>query len=177
MDFKSIPEILAQFSKPQKILALMLLLLTVIVIAVAPSFISAITTDREELVTKIGHLEERVKLVESENDTLQDKIRKDRMYCTDRMFTREQEFVTMMDELRNQIVSYRKQNNVVTETKVAAKMMIREEREDGQVLAAAPPPPVEIPRSNLKNDRMFTDLLKKVDKMKSKINTTKNPDH
>lgn len=178
MDFKSIPEILAQFSKPQKILALLLLLLTVIIITIAPSFISAITTDRAELVTKINHLEERIKLVESENDTLQDKIRKDQMTCTDRMFTREQEFVTMMDELRNQLVSYKKQNNVVVERRMVAKIEINEEGEDGKVLAAAPPPPpVQIPQRGLQDDRILTDLIKKVDKMKSKINTTKNPAH
>jgi energy-converting hydrogenase Eha subunit F len=47
--FKYISKILAQFSTPQKIVALSMLLLAIVIISIAPSFISSITLDRDEL--------------------------------------------------------------------------------------------------------------------------------
>lgn len=172
MEFKSIPEILAQFSKPQKILALMLLLLTVIIISIAPSFISSITTDRAELVDKINHLEDRIKVIEAQNDTLEDRIRMDQRSCTDQMFNREQEFLSMIDELRGQIISFKKQNNTVVEKRALVRMRPEptEREEGGLVLESAMPPPPEpvIPVRNSTNNTL-DQLLKKVDLMKSKV--------
>jgi uncharacterized membrane protein (DUF106 family) len=47
--FKYISKIIAQFSTPQKIIALSMLLLAII-ISIAPSLISSVTLDREELI-------------------------------------------------------------------------------------------------------------------------------
>jgi len=170
MEFKSIPEILAQFSKPQKILALMLLLLTIIIITIAPSFISSITTDRAELVDKINHLEDRIKVVEAQNDTLEDKIRREQMSCTDQMFSREQEFITMIDELRGQILSYKKQNNATDERRALVKMK-SEQKEGGELVleSSMPPPPERVPVSSNNTNNTLDQLLKKVDLMKSKV--------
>jgi hypothetical protein len=170
MEFKSIPEILAQFSKHQKILALMLLLLTVIIITIAPSFISSITTDRTELVDKINHLEDRIKLIEAQNDTLEDRIRTEQRSCTDQMFGREQEFISMIDELRGQIISYKRQNNIVVEKRALVKMRTETNDENGLVLESSmPPPPEPVAPSRNNTNSALDQLLKKVDLMKSKV--------
>lgn len=48
--FEYISKIIAQFSTPQKIIAPSMLLLAIIIISIAPSLISSITLDREELI-------------------------------------------------------------------------------------------------------------------------------
>jgi hypothetical protein len=53
--FKYISKILAQFSTPQKIVALSMLLLAIIIITLAPSFIASITLDRDELNSEMNY--------------------------------------------------------------------------------------------------------------------------
>ena len=59
--FKYISKILAQFSTSQKIVALSMLLLSIIIITIAPSLISSITLDRNELNSEIKKQNNKIK--------------------------------------------------------------------------------------------------------------------
>ena len=50
--FKYISEILSQFSKTQRVMALLMVLTTITIITIAPSLIDSITEDRTELELK-----------------------------------------------------------------------------------------------------------------------------
>jgi hypothetical protein len=107
--FKYISKILAQFSTPQKIVALSMLLLAIIIITLAPSFISSITLDRDELNSEIKRQDNKIKNLEVDVDSLEYKIRKNGMECTNQIVLREEEFLEMLEKLKGDL---RNHNNI-----------------------------------------------------------------
>jgi hypothetical protein len=112
--FKYISEILSQFSKTQRVMALLMVLTTITIITIGPSLIDSITTDRKELELKIIKQTERITLLENHTDTLDWKIRESQKSCTQEIWARENEFIQMLDEIRAEAFKYRvsKRNNV-----------------------------------------------------------------
>ena len=112
--FKYISEILSQFSKTQRVMALLMVLTTITIITIGPSLIDSITTDRKELELKITKQTERITLLENQVDTLDSKIRESQKSCTQEICARENEFIQMLDEIRAEAFKYRvsKRNNV-----------------------------------------------------------------
>ena len=102
---KYISTILSQFTPAQRIIALVLLLFSIVTMSLAPSFISTITLDRNELMSNLENKEARIKTLESNIDTLSEQIRKNQIDCTNRITRREQEFIQMLDDLRNELVN------------------------------------------------------------------------
>lgn len=100
---KYISTILSQFTSAQRIIALVLLLFSIVTMSLAPSFISTITLDRNELMSNLENKEARIKTLESNIDTLSEQIRKNQIDCTNRITRREQEFIQMLDDLRNEL--------------------------------------------------------------------------
>jgi hypothetical protein len=114
--FKYISNILEQFSASQKIVALSILLISIITISIAPSFISAITLDREELNFEIKRKNIRINYLKKYIDSLEINIRKNQMECTNQIITREEEFIGMLEKLS---VNLRSQNNKTQEKMVS----------------------------------------------------------
>lgn len=112
--FKYISEILSQFTKTQRVMALLMVLTTITIITIGPSLIDSITEDRTELELKITKQTERITLLENQVDTLDSKIRESQKSCTQEIYTRENEFIQMLDEIRAEAFKYRvsKRNNV-----------------------------------------------------------------
>jgi hypothetical protein len=110
--FKYISKIIAQFSTPQKIIALSMLLLAIIIVSIAPSLISSITLDREELNNEIERQDGKIVKLETDLDSLESKIRKNEKECTNQIVSREEEFLMMLDQLKGDI---RKNNNSTQE--------------------------------------------------------------
>jgi hypothetical protein len=101
--FKYISTILSQFTQAQRIIALILLLFSIVVMTIAPSFISSITLDREELMQNLENKETRIKALESEIDTLSNRIRQNQRLCTDQITQREQKFIEMLNQLKGEL--------------------------------------------------------------------------
>jgi len=106
--FKYISEILSQFSKTQRVMALLMVLTTITIISIGPSLIDSITTDRKELELKIIKQTERITLLENHTDTLDWKIRESQKSCTQEIYARENEFIQMLDEIRTEAFKYNK---------------------------------------------------------------------
>jgi hypothetical protein len=106
--FKYISEILSQFSKTQRVMALLMVLTTITIITIGPSLIDSITTDRKELELKIIKQTERITLLENHTDTLDWKIRESQKSCTQEIWARENEFIQMLDEIRTEAFKYNK---------------------------------------------------------------------
>ena len=112
--FKYISEILSQFTKTQRVMALLMVLTTITIITIGPSLIDSITEDRTELELKITKQTERITLLENQVDTLDSKIRESQKSCTQEICARENEFIQMLDEIRAEAFKYKvsKRNNV-----------------------------------------------------------------
>jgi hypothetical protein len=161
--FKYISEILSHFTKTQRIMALLMLLTTIAIISIAPSFISSITTDRSELELKITKQAERITLLENHIDTLDTKIRESQRSCTQEIWARENEFIQMLDEIRADAFKYKVSTKNSTEPRLVTKM---KSDGDGDVMM------MEMPRQEPIKTEVKVDIspvLSKIDKMKKKI--------
>lgn len=156
--FKYISEILAQFTRTQRVMALLMVLTTITIITIAPSLISSITTDRQELESKITKQNERIGLLESTIDTLDQKIREGQRSCTQELYERENEFIKMLDEIRSEAY---KCKTVERPTKLIIKDDYPEGTEPMMLRMESSPKP------ETKAD--ISPILKKIDKMKKEI--------
>ena len=160
--FKYISEILSQFSKTQRVMALLMVLTTITIITIGPSLIDSITTDRTELELKITNQSNRIKILENQVDTLDSKIRAGQRSCTQEIYARENEFIQMLDEIRAEAFKY-KVSTKTNENIVVNKM--KSNGDDGTVMM------MEMPRQETKTEVKvdISPILSKIDKMKKSI--------
>jgi hypothetical protein len=159
--FKYISEILSQFSKTQRVMALLMVLTTITIITIGPSLIDSITTDRTELELKITNQSNRIKILENQVDTLDSKIRAGQRSCTQEIYSREEEFIKMLDEIRLEAFKYK----VSTKTNENIVVNRKSNGDDGTVMM------MEIPRQESKPEVKvdISPILSKIDKMKKSI--------
>jgi len=160
--FKYISEILSQFSKTQRVMALLMVLTTITIITIGPSLIDSITTDRKELELKIIKQTERITLLENHTDTLDWKIRESQKSCTQEIWARENEFIQMLDEIRAEAFKYK------VSTKTNENVVVNRKKstgDDENVMM------MEIPKQKTKTEVKvdISPILSKIDKMKKKI--------
>jgi hypothetical protein len=159
--FKYISEILSQFSKTQKTMALLMVLTAITIITIGPSLINSITTDRKELEQKITKQEVRIKSLENLTDTLTLKVRESQRSCTEELFTRESEFIKMLDEIRAEAFKY-KVSSKTNENIVLSKM-----KPNGDENVMMMKGPSQENKPDVKVD--ISSVLNKIDKMKKNI--------
>jgi len=157
--FKYISEILSQFSKTQRVMALLMVLTTITIITIGPSLIDSITTDKEELELKITKQTQRITSLENQVDTLDSKIRESQKSCTQEIYARENEFIQMLDEIRAEAFNYR-----VKKTNVSAMMRVKIDTITKHGDYDLDDPIIE---TKVKVD--ISPVLSKIDKMKKKI--------
>jgi cell division protein FtsL len=170
--FKYIAEILKQFTHAQKILALLMLLLAIIMLSLGPKMIDSMTKDTTELNAHISQQDNIIKLqnkrihnLELTTDSLDTKIRNGERNCTDEIVKRENEFVAMLDELKGDM----KRQPAIRTVKYHADYQ---------------PMPIPVESEGVAKDEMivnmkmaepvivqpnFNKFIDKIDKMKSKI--------
>ena len=158
--FKYISEILSQFSKTQRVMALLMVLTTITIISIAPSLIDSITEDKEELELKITKQTERITSLENHIDTLDWQIRESQKSCTQEIWARENEFIQMLDEIRADAFKYK----VSTKTSDVVVNRTKSTGDDGVMM-------MEMPRQETKTDIKvdISPVLSKIDKMKKKF--------
>ena len=133
-----------------------MVLTTITIISLAPSLISSITMDRHELEDKITKQTERISSLENLVDTLDQKIRENQRSCTQELFTREEEFIKMLDDIKLEAYKCRESNTT-------AKMLIKTDESDGEPVMKMQ----QIPIPESKTD--ISPILRKIDKMKREI--------
>lgn len=157
--FKYISEILSQFTKTQRVMALLMVLTTITIITIGPSLIDSITEDRTELELRITKQTQRITSLENHIDTLDFEIRESQRSCTQEIYVRENEFIQMLDEIRAEAFNYRvKKNNV------SAMMRIKIDTINKHGDYELDDPIIE---PEVKVD--ISPVLSKIDKMKKKI--------
>lgn len=156
--FKYISEILSQFSKTQRVMALLMVLTTITIISIGPSLIDSITTDRKELELKIIKQTERIALLENQIDTLDSKIRENQISCTQEIYARESEFIQMLDEIRAEAFKYK------VSTKTNENLVVNSKSNGDVHVKAMVLQPQE---TEVKVD--ISPILSKIDKIKKNI--------
>ena len=157
--FKYISEILSQFTKTQRVMALLMVLTTITIITIGPSLIDSITTDRTELELKITKQTQRITSLENHIDTLDWQIRESQKSCTQEIWARESEFIQMLDEIRAEAFNYK-----VKKTNVSAMMRVKIDTINKHGDYELDDPIIE---PEVKVD--ISPILSKIDKMRKKI--------
>ena len=167
--FKYISKILAQFSTPQKIVALSMLLLAIVIIFIAPSIISSVTLDRDELNSEIKRQGTKIKNLEIHADSLEYKIRKSGMECTNQIVLREEEFLEMLENLKGDLRNHNNMEDRIVRLNTVSKekriypvgdssvsmMIVREEPRQEKVIIYKKP--------------QISSTISMIDEMKKKI--------
>ena len=153
--FRYISQIIAQFSTPQKIIALSLILLSIVIITVAPSLID----DKSELEDEIVAKNEKIKELEINLNHKDSLIRREQKNCTNQIIEREKEFISMLDYLSNK--AKRDNNKVISQTNTES-FPIKVMRDS--VLTSTPSHSSTI---IVKNDTR--NIINEIDKIKEKI--------
>ena len=97
--FKYIAEIIAQFSKSQRIIALLLLLLTITIIFIVPKLINAFTHDDTSLNNRIETQKKLIGILNRDSDSLNNVIRKNQLECTNQIIARESEILNKISHV------------------------------------------------------------------------------
>ena len=160
--FKYISEILSQFSKTQRVMALLMVLTTITIITIGPSLIDSVTTDRTELELKITKQTDRITLLENHIDTLDWQIRESQKSCTQEIWARENEFIQMLDEIRAEAFKYK------VSTKTNENIVVNRKKSNGDDETVMM---MEMPRQETKTEVKvdISPILSKIDKMKKNI--------
>jgi hypothetical protein len=161
--FKYISEILSQFSKTQRVMALLMVLTTITIITIGPSLIDSITTDRTELELKITKQAERITSLENHIDTLDWQIRESQKSCTQEIYARESEFIQMLDEIRAEAFKYK----VTTKTNDNIVVNRMKSNGDDRTVMMMEQQPRQESKPEVKVD--ISPILSKIDKMKKSI--------
>ena len=164
--FKYISEILSQFSKTQRVMALLMVLTTITIISIGPSLIGSMTTDRKELEDKITKQTERIISLENHIDTLDLQIRESQRSCTQEIYARENEFIQMLDEIKAEAFKYRVSTKTSTEPRVMMRTKTTGDGDNGVMMMEMPRQDEPV-KTDIKVD--ISPVLSKIDKMKKKI--------
>lgn len=157
--FKYLSNILSTITPGQRLIALCVLLLSIVIITLGPNLIDATTKDTEELTTKINLQRVEIKDLSDQIKKLNDQLVSNESECTNRLIDKERRILTVIDELERDLAprpTVRHQANY---------RMIQ----DSTMAMMMPPPPEQAqPQDNsraikkLKNLKL--DLIKDVKK-------------
>lgn len=154
--FKYIADILAQFSTPQKVIALSLILLSIIIITLGPSMIQSSDELKEEIVNKNA----KIKSLENELNKKDSTIRVEQKSCTNEILVREKEFIAMLDYLQNR--AKRDNNKIISQTNMESVYV---QKIDDSLMYS--PSPRSQSTIIIKND--MGNMISEIDKMRKKL--------
>ena len=97
--FKYISEILAKFTPAQRILALVLLLLSITLITLVPKVVESLTYDNDELTLKVERQKKEIKDLSDRVTTLNETVLKNQEECTNTILSKEREILQVIDEI------------------------------------------------------------------------------
>lgn len=146
-----------------------MLLLAIVIISIAPSIISSVTLDRDELNSEIKRQGTKIKNLEIHADSLEYKIRKSGMECTNQIVLREEEFLEMLENLKGDLRNHNNMEDRIVRLNTVSKekriypvgdssvsmMIVREEPRQEKVIIYKKP--------------QISSTISMIDEMKKKI--------
>ena len=159
---KYFSEILKTITPTQRLLALCILILAVVIITVGPKFIDSVTKDTEELKTKITAQRTEINDLTLRVNELNKQLLANQSECTNSLIAKEREILDIVVEIERQALNNRR-------TAYASARQIRRIESDssGNVLASSEPPVAEVPNTD-------KAMMQKIKDLKSKLQTDLN---
>jgi hypothetical protein len=154
--FKYIADILSQFSTPQKVIALSLILLSIVIITLGPSMIQS----SDELKEEIANKNSKIKTLEDELNKKDSTIRIEQKSCTNEILVREKEFIAMLDYLQSK--AKKDNNKIISQTNMESLYI---EKINDSLLYS--PSPRNHSTIIVKND--MGNMITEIDKMRKKL--------
>jgi hypothetical protein len=129
--FKYIADIISKISVKQRLTALGIVLLSIVVISVAPKLISGLTQDNEELKLKVERQRTEIVNLSTRVNELNEQIMSNQSVCTERFVAREKEILDMLIGMEGE--AQRNHNKVVSTSTSSVDFgrTLRMERKDG----------------------------------------------
>lgn len=159
---KYFSEILKTITPTQRLLALCILILAVVIITVGPKFIDSVTKDTEELKTKISSQRTEINDLTLRVNELNKQLLANQSECTNSLIAKEREILDIVVEIERQALNNRR-------AAYASARQIRRIESDssGNVLASSEPPVAEVPNID-------KAMMRKIKDLKSKLQTDLN---
>ena len=177
MEFKGIPEILDKFTFAQRILALLMLLMTLVLIILGPKLIDALTVSNTECIAETKRQDIRIAYLEKVVDTLDTKIITNQRKFTNEIAQREFEFIAMLDEIKCDInrSKTRRPHSIIRNDTISIRN--RDGQGGGEVAYSPAPDRIErvsvVQESGI-NGKGVNAIVKKIETLKKKV---KNDSH
>lgn len=110
--FKYISNILSTITPGQRLVALCVLLLSIVVITIVPNIIDATTKDNEELNNKINIQRKEIQDLYTRVKDLNTQLVNNESECTNKLINKEKQILQVINELERDLTFSKKQINV-----------------------------------------------------------------
>lgn len=166
--FKYISDILSKFTQRQRIIALIVLLISIIIISVGPKITELMTYDDTELKLRIESQNTQIIELNGRVNELNTQIIDNQRKCVDEIVRREGEILDMVNEIDK--YAHRMKN----ETRVVSSESRRDfpimNNDTIQVMGMMVPEPT-VNRTTIINNKRDEKLLKMIKNLKKKVST------
>jgi hypothetical protein len=161
--FKYISEILSKFTQGQRIIALLLLLLSITLISIGPKMVESLTYNDVELKSKVSSQTTQIIELNARVTELNTQIIENQRECTNSIVTRESEIMMEIVELESRIKKeMRNQRNLVKDEEIIVNRMEKYDGEYPRVAMSPAPEPKPIKIETPQTNQMMLEGLSKI---------------
>lgn len=114
--FKYIGDILKQFTSTQRLIALLILLISITIIMVGPKLVESFKTDKKDYEQLVVSLRNRNMTLTTENEDLSNQILINRRECRIKLVEKENEIIDVLSKIENNLNRNRHLQKVTTDT-------------------------------------------------------------
>ena len=165
--FKYISQILKSFTPGQRILALLILVVSIIMITLGPSFINSNTNTCDELTVRLKSQEQQIIELNQRVNELNTQLLTGQKECTDNLISKQKEIMDIVNGMIKDAEHSNKQTIVKTDVphKLTMKRMDNGDESTGEVSAMM----IKEPETKVIIVKDNTEMIKKLKTMKTKI--------
>ena len=158
---KYVSGILKTISPAQRLIALCILILAIVVMTIGPRVVDSLTKDTEELKNKVAMQKSEIVDLSTRVNELNKQVLENQKECTNSLIAKEKEILEIVNDLEK--------HAFLTATPSKPKMAMRRARliesdSSGTILESAPPPVQQTPSTNI-------TMMQKIKRLKSKLQT------
>ena len=167
--FQYISQILKSFTPGQRILALLILVVSIIMITLGPSLINSNTNTCDELTIRLKSQENQIIELNQRVNELNTQLLSGQKECTDNLIAKQREIMDMVNSMIKDAEHSNKQTIVKTDVprKLTMKRMDNGDESTGEVSAMM----IKEPETKVIIIKDNTEMIKKLKTMKTKIQT------
>lgn len=160
--FKYLSEILSKFTPPQRILALGLLLLTIILLGLGNSIITTYSNSDKVLNGRLSRLETSHRILLKENDSLYSSLSASQIQCSNDIMGIRRKILEDLGVLENQMVNQQRRVNYKAQSQPT--QYIYDDNDTVEVLMMGSPQPIQIKDNSEEMIKAIRSLKEKIKK-------------